>query len=378
MININVAQDDLFHDIRPYRDEEVGQVLFNLLHDNEFISAITQYQFPRASKWCSWLLRPLVKQVLAARIGDISTIADFQKLVESYMAKMINRTTKRLTCSGLEQLDPDEAYLFVSNHRDIAMDPAFVNWVRYHNGMSTARIAIGDNLLSKPYVSDLMRLNKSFIVKRGVKGRERLAVLTTLSAYLDHSIQSGHSIWIAQREGRAKDGNDVTDPALLKMFYMAQRKQRSFAEAVKRLNIVPVTIAYEIDPCDASKAKELAAKSEGAIYEKSQFEDIESIVRGITGDKGDVHISFGEPIENDFETAEELAAEIDRQIHLNYKLHETNLAAAGEGSEQANAKLNARLALVEGKASDILREMYAKPVRNHQIALKQSEVIADV
>ena len=366
-------EQDPFHDIRPYRDDEVSQVLFDILHDNEFISAITQYQFPKASKWAGFILRPIVKQVLAARIGDISSVKEFQQLVESYMAKMINRTTTKLSCSGIENLDPEEAYLFISNHRDIAMDPAFVNWMLYHAEMETVRIAIGDNLLRKPYASDLMRLNKSFIVKRGVQGRERLTVLTQLSQYIDHSIIGGHSIWIAQRSGRAKDGDDRTDPALLKMLHIGQRKARSFAEQAKRLNIVPVSISYEFDPCDAMKAKELAALAEAGEYKKSEFEDIQSIVRGITGDKGQVHVAFGEVITADFEDDEALAVELDRQIHANYRLHSTNLAAAGEGDAEADAKLEARLAQVEGSARDILRKMYAKPVENQRAALNMAE-----
>src|SRR6056300_387891 len=281
--HINTSAQDPFHDIRPYRDEEVSEVLFNILHDNEFIGAITQYQFPRASKWIGFLLQPVVKQILAARIGDISSVKEFQQLVEAYMAKMINRTTTKLSCSGIEKLDHDESYLFISNHRDIAMDPAFVNWMLYHNEMQTVRIAIGDNLLRKPYASDLMRLNKSFIVKRGVQGRERLTVLNQLSQYIDYSIVGGHSIWIAQRSGRSKDGDDRTDPALLKMLHIGQRKARSFAEQAKRLNIVPVSISYELDPCDAMKATELAAMAEQGEYKKGEFEDIQSIVRGITG-----------------------------------------------------------------------------------------------
>ena len=367
----NEIEQDPFHDIRPYRDDEVSQVLFDILHDNEFISAITQYQFPKASKWAGFLLRPLVKQVLAARIGDVSSVKEFQQLVEGYMAKMINRTTTKVSCSGIERLDPEEAYLFISNHRDIAMDPAFVNWMLYHNEMETVRIAIGDNLLRKPYASDLMRLNKSFIVKRGLQGRERLTVLTQLSQYIDHSIVGGHSIWIAQRSGRSKNGDDRTDPALLKMLHMGQRKARSFAEQTKRLNIVPVAISYELDPCDAMKANELAAKAADGEYKKSEFEDIQSIVRGITGEKGHVHVSFGEIITADFEDEEALATEIDRQIHANYRLHPTNLAAAGEGDDEANAKLDARLNQVEGTAKDILRKMYAKPVENQKVALAE-------
>lgn len=368
-----MSEQDLVNDpyraIRPYRDDEVGDVLHGLIHSDEFIRAITHYQFPRASEWAGWLLRPIVRIFLAARIGDVGDVLGFQKLVADYMAKMIARTTTRLSCSGLERLDEDEAYLFVSNHRDIAMDPAFVNWVRYRYGMSTVRIAIGDNLLRKPYVSDLMRLNKSFIVNRSARGREMMTALIQLSSYIDHSIQSGHSIWIAQREGRAKDGNDRTDPALLKMFYMSQRKERSFSEAVERLNIVPVSISYEYDPCDASKANELAAKASEGIYRKGEFEDIDSIVKGITGNKGHVHVAFGEPIRGEFESPEALAKEIDRQVYMNYYLHPSNLAAAGEQVEAAEqGRFESHLNQVEGSAREIMKQMYANPVFNRRRA----------
>lgn len=360
---------DPFQAIRPYRDDEVAEVLTGLIYNDEFIRAVTHYQFPRLSRGLGWALRPIVRILMAARVGEIEDVHDFQKLVADYMAKMIGRTTTRLTCSGIERLEEDEAYLFVSNHRDIAMDPAFVNWVRYQYGMSTVRIAIGDNLLRKPYVSDLMRLNKSFIVNRSAKGREMMTALTQLSSYLDHSIQNGHSVWIAQREGRAKDGNDRTDPALLKMFYMSQRKERSFAEAAIRLNIVPVSISYEYDPCDKSKAQELAAKASEGRYEKGQFEDINSIVQGITGHKGHVHVAFGTPIEEEFATPELLAEEIDRQIWLNYHLHPSNLAAAGEAVDsKAQQEFDERLAQVEGLAQDFMRQMYANPVLNQQRA----------
>ena len=363
---------DPFQSIRPYRDNEVEAVLQRLIRDDECISALTRYQFPRASSSFGWLLKPLVRIAVAARVGDIEDVQSFQMLVADYMQKMITRTTTRVSCSGLERLDPNEAYLFVSNHRDIAMDPAFVNWVRHQGGMSTVRIAIGDNLLRKPYVSDLMRLNKSFIVNRSAKGRELMTALNQLSSYIDHSVCNGHSVWIAQREGRAKDGNDRTDPALMKMFYMSHRKQRSLSEMVERLNIVPVAISYELDPCDALKAEELAAIALHGAYEKSEFEDIASIVRGITGDKGAVHVGFGEPLEGTFDSPEALAAEIDRQIYLNYRLHPSNLAAAGESvTAEQQAAFDARLASVSEEARPFLQAMYANPVRNYHLAQQE-------
>lgn len=362
-------QQDPYKEIRPHRDDEVADVLIRILHNNEFLTAVTNYQFPKMAPRFGWLLKPFVRIALAAKVGEVDSVYDFQMLVASYMKKMIARSTTKLTCSGIDELDPEEAYLFISNHRDIAMDPAFVNWVRHQYGMDTVRIAIGDNLLQKPYVSDIMRLNKSFIVNRSATGREMMKALTQLSDYIDHSIQTGHSIWLAQREGRAKDGNDQTDPALLKMLYMAHRKARSFSEQAKRLNIVPVSISYEYDPCDYLKANELYAKASEGKYEKAQYEDIASIVEGITGDKGHVHIAFGEPIEGDFETPEALAEEIDRQIISNYYLHPSNLLAAGEEegvAAEQQAGLDQRFARVVSGAEDILRQMYANPVFNQK------------
>lgn len=362
-------KQDPFKAIRPYYDHEVGDVLQNMLYDDELISAVTQYKFPSLPKWLQQMLRPLVRIGMARELGEIESVQQFQMTIARYMAKMIARSTTKLSCSGIDQLDSDEAYLFISNHRDIAMDPAFVNWVRHQCKMSTVRIAIGDNLLRKPYVSDLMRLNKSFIVNRSAKGpREMMAAITQLSQYIYHSIiQDGESIWIAQREGRAKDGNDQTDPALLKMLHMGQRKKLSFADNAKDLNIVPVSISYEYDPCDTAKARELAAKDQDGSYEKGEFEDIESIVQGITGFKGAVHVHFGDVITGDFETPEALAEEIDRQIHLNYHLHPSNHIAADQldgVDAETKHKFDERFEGLSAKEQEFLRLMYANPVYN--------------
>lgn len=361
---------DPYAEIRPYNDNEVAPVVARLLGNTEFIAALTRFRFPKSSGWAGALLRPLVRTVLKRELAGVNSVDAMQQVIASYMQRMIERTTGTLSFSGLDKLEPGKAYLFISNHRDIAMDPAFVNWGLYHHGLQTVRIAIGDNLLRKPYVSDLMRLNKSFIVKRSAKGvREKLAALMELSGYINHSIHSGHSIWIAQREGRAKDGNDQTDPAILKMLHVSQKKQASFAEAIKRLNIVPVSISYEYDPCDASKARELRALDADGSYEKSQFEDIDSIARGITGFKGDVHVAFGEPLSGEFETAEALAAEIDRQVHGQYKLHSSNLIAAGVSDGVPAAKqqqYQQRISELDEGARAWFERMYANPVINQR------------
>src|SRR5690606_26160054 len=254
---------------------------------------------------------------------------DFQHVVEKYLTAMIDSTTTTLTVSGLEQLDPQQAYLFVSNHRDITMDPAFVNWSLYHNDCNTLRIAIGDNLLTKPYVADLMRLNKSFIVNRSDKApREKLKAAKHLSAYIYHSIvNENHNIWIAQREGRAKDGCDKTNSAVVGMFTLNRPKSTDFKDYIHTLNIVPVSISYELDPCDSAKDRELFHQRSADGYKKEEHEDVKSIATGITGAKGHVHVAFGSVLRGDYQDNDDVVEEIDRQILKNYVLHPSNCFA---------------------------------------------------
>ncbi|MDX2322537.1 MAG: 1-acyl-sn-glycerol-3-phosphate acyltransferase [Moritella sp.] len=321
----------LYDDIRPFNDDEIASVVERLVNDNEFITAIAHFQFPRLIKHFSWVIFPMIRMVLRRKCRNITSVSEIQHEVIAYMEKMIATTTTQVTFNGVNNLDNNKNYLFISNHRDIAMDPAFVNWALHHHGHDTLRIAIGDNLLKKPFVSDLMRLNKSFIVKRSAKGvREMMAAFKSLSGYISHSIkEEQQSIWIAQKEGRAKDGNDQTDPAILKMMYMNGKGQKiSFPEYMKSLNIVPVTISYEYDPNDAAKANELSQLATSGEYNKAEFEDIDSIVQGIVGFKGHVNVTFGEVIVDDIADANELALRIDQVIDNNYHLHSTNLLAA--------------------------------------------------
>ncbi|QUM74858.1 1-acyl-sn-glycerol-3-phosphate acyltransferase [Moritella sp. 24] len=343
----------LYDDIRPFNDDEITSVVERLVNDKEFITAIAHFQFPRLSKHFSWVLFPMIRMVLRRQCRKVTSVKEIQHKVISYMEKMIATTTTQITFNGIEKLDQDKNYLFISNHRDIAMDPAFVNWGLHQNGLDTVRIAIGDNLLKKPFVSDLMRLNKSFIVKRSAKGvREMMAAFKSLSGYISHSIKTEQqSIWIAQKEGRAKDGNDQTDPAILKMMYMNGKGQKiSFPEYMKSLNIVPVTISYEYDPNDAAKANELSQLATTGEYNKAEFEDLDSIVQGIIGFKGHVNITFGDVIVDDFVDANELALRIDQTIDNNYHLHATNLLAAEQLHETAEYKQAASSVTVEQRA----------------------------
>lgn len=360
---------DLFAEIRPYHDDEVPAALARLMTDEALLAAIAHFRFPSLSRWLGWLLKPLIRSALQRRWAKVRTVRDVQMEVAHFMESMIASTTEGVTYSGLEQLDSQKGYLFISNHRDIAMDPAFVNWGLYKCGLETVRIAIGDNLLRKPCATELMRLNKSFIVKRSVKGpREMMKAFNELSAYIAHSLGDGHSIWIAQKEGRAKDGDDKTDPAILKMFYMAGKQQkRGFAEYMQSLNIVPVAISYEFDPGDEAKARELVERAQSGSYEKGEFEDIDSIVAGIVGFKGRVHVSLGKPLSGDYDSPEELALAIDQAIHSQYRLFPSNLLAAGQAdgvTAEERQRFEARLALMPSELRETVRAMYAKPVEN--------------
>ncbi|MEQ9208874.1 MAG: 1-acyl-sn-glycerol-3-phosphate acyltransferase, partial [Pseudomonadales bacterium] len=208
---------DKFKDIRPYQDDEIRPVIDKLMADQDMLLSIARFYAPRLSRLFPGLMLVLARRRLRKQVVGVKDVKTMQDVIAVYMEKMIKDTTNGLTQSGLDRLDPQRSYVFISNHRDIAMDPALVNYVLYHGGFETLQIAIGDNLLKKPFVTDLMRLNKSFIVKRSLKGRELLQSLFLLSEYIHHCIQIGENVWIAQREGRAKDGNDRTDPALLKM-----------------------------------------------------------------------------------------------------------------------------------------------------------------
>jgi len=365
-------EQDRYKEIRPYNDSEVPAAIDRLVNDEELISAIARFRFPRAVNYFGWLLKPLIRRAFRKKVQGIATVDDVQQHVAHFMEHMIATTTDGVTYSGLENLESGKGYLFISNHRDIAMDPAFVNWGLYQCGLDTVRIAIGDNLLRKPCATELMRLNKSFIVKRSAKGpREMAKTFSELSSYIADSLGEGHSIWIAQKEGRAKDGDDRTDPAILKMFYMAgKQKKISFVDYMQQLNIVPVAISYEYDPGDDAKGKELYETSVNGSYQKGEFEDIESIVSGIVGYKGRVHVSVGQPLTNGFETPEELAVVIDKAIHQQYRLFASNQLAAGMDNKEITAEqrrfFEQRMAGIDEKWRNIVNATYAKPAINQR------------
>ncbi|WLD59471.1 1-acyl-sn-glycerol-3-phosphate acyltransferase [Salinispirillum sp. LH 10-3-1] len=367
-----------FDDIRPYNDAEVPAVLRRVVADKELRMAMIAMLIPRLKQRWSWLLSPLIGVALRIQFLGVKTVDGFQRRLEGYLGRIIRRSSAEYTVSGLDKLDPNKPYLFVSNHRDIVMDPAFVNWALYQNGFKTIRIAIGDNLLSKPFVSDLMRLNKSFIVQRSVAGRrEKLMAAKKLSAYIHHSIvQEQANIWIAQREGRAKDGVDKTNSAVIGMFSLSKPKDRTYADYVKELNIVPVAISYEYDPCDVMKARERYYQLEKGGYRKARNEDVRSIAQGISGWKGRVHLAFGDVLDGDYQNDAEVAVAIDAQIHRKYRLFETNETAHrwlnecpdDEGPHWVPEKLRERVKALPNDVRPYLLAQYANAVESQQNA----------
>lgn len=318
-----------FSDIRPYNDDEVIVVLDRLIRDDEFLDALRLLRIKWMPAWLLPLAKPFLINRLKKRAQHIHDVHDFQLSVERYLTRCMLDTSSELEVSVDQALNPKKNYLFMSNHRDIAMDPAICNLVCHQTGLGTMRIAIGDNLLSKPFASDLMRINKSFIVRRGIENRrEKLDALKKLSAYMRVSInEHKQSVWIAQREGRAKDGIDRTDTALIKMLMLSKEKQQTFSEGIAELHIIPVSISYEWDPCDIAKARELTAIARDGVYEKREHEDISSIAAGIQGWKGRIDIHFGEEIIGDYECAEQVAEAVDRQVINNYRIQPSNAVA---------------------------------------------------
>jgi len=360
-----------FDDIRPYHDDEVAGAVQRIIADPDFIRAIIRHRLGSSASWLTHLAAPFFSWYLRRHWSGFKTVEAVQRYVAAYLDKSLKTTTAGVSCSGLEKLDNTKSYLFVSNHRDIAMDPALVNWCLHQQGFETARIAIGDNLLKKPCATELMKLNKSFIVRRSAKGpREMLKALGQLSAYIGHSIQTGHHIWIAQKEGRAKDGNDATDPAILKMFYInGKQQQLDFADYMRSLHIVPVCLSYEFDPCDSAKAYELYQLATQGNYQKTEFEDIESIITGIVGFKGRVHVHFGAEINQaeDLQNPDTLAGAIDREIYQGYKLYPANYQAAElQSDEDDKGAFLTRLNALPVEVQPYLRQMYANPLKNAQ------------
>jgi 1-acyl-sn-glycerol-3-phosphate acyltransferase len=374
--------DSAYEDIRPYRDHEFRMVMDRLL-SSELANLLIATVFPTAP----------VEDV-KNQLRNINTIKDFQeKVIYKAMHLILSRTCTGLSKSGLENLNQGQNYLFISNHRDIIFDPSLINTVIVEQGFETAEIAIGDNLLEKPWVKDLARLNKSFIVKRNLPVRELITASKHLSGYIKATLlNKGESVWIAQREGRAKDGNDRTHAGVLNMLGLSAEK--SLREHFASLNILPVSLSYELDPCDVDKVRSLYAQKMFGGYTKEPNEDNLAMRKGIMGHKGNIHIHFGKPIHQQIldlpnhlhksELIHHIGQLIDAQIVGNYKIQKSNQIAfdiLADNSERSGcsyesadkaqflSSLEEKINAMAGDPHDlrnIFLQMYAKPLQNKQ------------
>lgn len=321
---------DKFSDIRPYTDQEFPKVKRRLTDNRFLISTVRSMIFPKLPEIANGVADLVVKTFLKFRLSNIRNVDDFQKKIVGLrlLKWVLDQSTKSLTCSGLENLDPKRSYVFISNHRDIVLDSALVNYVLNDAGFRVPFIAFGDNLLYDDMIEDLIRINKAFIVKRNLPPKQQLKELKHLSEYINLLLLQNDNIWIAQREGRAKDGIDKTNPAIVKMFHLSERKkQPDFSAYINSIGIVPVAISYEKDPCDRLKARELHKTQQKGEYKKKRKDDLISMAAGISGDKGNIHLGFSAPLKGNFENEKDVADAIDQAIHTNYQLWPNNYIA---------------------------------------------------
>ena len=317
-----------FSDISSYSDDQVAPMLLKLQSDDKFHDYISKLIYPNSPNILSGFLKLYTKKKFKRIFANCNSIDEFQNRMAPFVKKMIDRTTDGFSFSGLENLQ-DRPTLFISNHRDISLDAAFLNYLLFSQRLKTVRIAIGDNLLDGGFAEILMRLNKSFIVHRNIQGvKETMRKLSKLSAYINHSLfNEGESIWIAQKEGRANDGNDFTDESVLKMLYLEERKRIPLKKWVQSINLTPVAISYEYDPLDKVKAVGWDFQKDWSS-EKINQNDLEEMTTGIFGYKGKVHLHICSPITSEIENTEELSNLIQDEIIQNYFIWPSSQAAA--------------------------------------------------
>ncbi|HLO59560.1 MAG TPA: hypothetical protein VK179_12515 [Bacteroidales bacterium] len=368
-----------FEDIRPYYDPEINQALNRIVTVPEF-GKILDFLFPDKNK-----------DEIIATLKGIQTALDFQKqFMHPLVCSIVNKTSGGLTTSGFENLVPGTPYLFVGNHRDIVLDSAILQVILLDFGHETSEITFGSNLMTNQFIIDLGKVNRMFKVNRGGNRMEFFRNSIILSEYIRFTITSKKvSAWIAQRNGRTKDGADKTETGLLKMFNITG--SCNFYDDFRELNIVPLSISYEYEPCAAFKVKEMSSVTSGIPYQKQPNEDLMSIIAGITQPKGRIHLAACRPVNTFIDEIEEsagmnekinqLASLIDTEIYRNYKLWPSNLVAfdmlngtnslsdrySPEDKKQFENYIHKELSVFTGNKSlqkELLLKIYANPVIN--------------
>ncbi|MCF0202026.1 MAG: 1-acyl-sn-glycerol-3-phosphate acyltransferase [Bacteroidaceae bacterium] len=372
-----------YDSIRSYNPDELQGVYSRLLADPMFCQML------------GYVMPDMTMADIEKTMRNCKTNLEFQRaFCYRFLLDLLQKASKGLKVD-FNSISTANRYTFISNHRDIVMDPALLSLVILEAGFqTTCEIAIGDNLLAWPWVEDLVRTMKSFIVRRGLSMREQLVASQTLSAYMYHVItDKKDNLWIAQREGRAKDSDDRTHPAVLKMMAMIGKKD--VISHLKAMHISPLAISYEYDPCDILKAQEALLKRNNPEWQKSKSDDVNSMITGILGYKGHITYRATTCLDEFLETLRDvpntevfdrIAAQIDKQIHSAYDLFPINYVAldrlngkkdylnngyTAEEEQQVNNYLESKMQKVN--VSDADREflmdniltMYANPLKNH-------------
>ena len=376
--------DHRFDNIRAYKDKDIPVVMKRLLTSSWFIRNCRMMLFPKLPIMFNYLADKSLQIFLYIKLKPIKTTIELHKkiIIDKVVSSIIFKTSDGISFSGLEKLEKNKPYLFVSNHRDISLDPLLLNYFLCSNDYPPAEIGFGNNLMFNEPLTDLIRIYGSFIIQRDLPKREKIVAVANLSCYIWFRLKEGKSIWIAQRKGRAKDGFDKTNPSLIKMLYFCQKKKgMSFSEYIESVNLIPVAISYELDPLDRLKAWELFQLEKKGKHIKGKMEDMTSVIYGMRGDKGRINCSFGDKITSDSKDVRETALIIDRQIYLNYKLWPTNYIAYDliNGSRSFESYYNKeekerflnRYYNLKKEVRDIVFQTYANPVFNKLKAKKE-------
>jgi len=371
-----------FDDIRPYDDDEIVPAIERVLKNQQFREAV-QGVFPERS-WAQ----------VAQEMQAFTSRRDFQhRLIKTSVFDLLDRTSSGVVFEGLENVSPTGAYTYISNHRDIVLDASILCTQLVHYGYETAEVAIGDNLLLADWIQDLVRLNKSFIVKRNLPIRQMLEASIHLSKYIHFTIRNkNQSVWISQREGRAKDSNDRTQESVLKM--LAMGSDAPFLDSLSELNLMPVTFSYEYDPCDYLKAKEFQQRRDHTGFKKTQADDLLSMKTGLFGRKGRIHLQIGQSVNPSLQKLDgslarnqlvsQAATIIDKEIFRNYRFFPINYVAydrlwgndsfsgkyTADDKEKVERYFQQQLDKIDLPDKDLpflrgkMEEMYAYPLKN--------------
>jgi len=372
-----------FDEIRPYHDSELPQIFEELIADPAFQQVVGA------------VMPGVSFATIAQQMRACKSKLDFQKtFCYQLIEKLIQEATQGVTLDHGSVTDKTKAYTYISNHRDIILDSGFLSLLLVDQGMDTVEIAIGDNLLIYPWIKKLVRINKSFIVQRALTMRQMLESSARMSRYMHYTItEKNQSIWIAQREGRAKDSNDRTQVSVLKM--LAMGGEGDIIDRLQELRIVPLAISYEYDPCDYLKAQEFQMKRDIPNFKKSTADDLQNMQTGLFGYKGRVHFQVASCINEVLSTLDRampktelftaVAAIIDKAIHANYRMYPNNYVACDllEGNQKFvqyytieeklrfETYLENQLEKISLPEKDIpylrmkLLEMYANPLKNY-------------